>query len=174
MAGVAPVTATTSTAPPVSQATYSRIGFRVTGQPAPKGSARAVIDRRTGKARLLASASRSNERAQTSWATAVGWAAKAAHRAAPWTGPIGLEVTFYVARPKSVRRALPEVKPDGDKLLRATADALTGILFVDDGQVTDWIARKRYATAEEPCGAWIEVWRVSEATTAGGEPVRSE
>ncbi len=44
MAGVAPVTATTSTAPPVSQATYSRIGFRVAGIPAPKGSARAVID----------------------------------------------------------------------------------------------------------------------------------
>ena len=168
------MTATTSTAPPVSAATYSRIGFRVTGQPAPKGSARAVIDRRTGKARLLASASRSNERAQTSWAAQVGWAAKAAHRAAPWTGAIGLEVTFFVARPKSVTRALPEVKPDGDKLLRATADALTGILFVDDGQVTDWIARKRYATAEEPCGAWIEVWRVSETTTAGGEPVRSE
>lgn len=164
----------TSTTPPVSAATYSRIGFRVTGQPAPKGSARAVIDRRTGKARLLASASRSNERAQTSWAAQVGWAAKAAHRAAPWTGAIGLEVTFFVARPKSVTRALPEVKPDGDKLLRATADALTGILFVDDGQVTDWIARKRYATADDPVGAWIEVWRVSETTTAGGEPVRSE
>ena len=165
----------TSTTPPVSAATYSRIGFRVTGQPAPKGSARAVIDRRTGKARLLASASRSNERAQTSWAAQVGWAAKAAHRAAPWTGAIGLEVTFFVARPKSVTRALPEVKPDGDKLLRATADALTGILFVDDGQVTDWIARKRYATAEEPCGAWIEVWRVSEATTTAGDaPARSK
>lgn len=167
------MTASTSTAPPVSAATYSRIGFRVAGIPAPKGSARAVIDRRTGKARLLASASRRNEQGQAAWAAAVGWAAKVAHRAAPWTGPIGLEVTFYVARPKSVRRALPEVKPDGDKLLRATADALTGILFVDDGQVTDWIARKRYATAEEPCGAWIEVWRVSE-TTAGGEPVRSD
>ena len=23
-------------------------------------------------------------------------------------------------------------------------------------------------------GAWVEVWRVSETTTAGGEPVRSE
>lgn len=172
MAGVAPVTATTSTAPPVSAATYSRIGFRVTGQPAPKGSARAI--KRGDRAVLIASSSNANRDAQRAWAAQVGWAAKAAHRAAPWTGPIGLEVTFYVARPKSVRRALPEVKPDGDKLLRATADALTGILFVDDGQVTDWIARKRYATAEEPCGAWIEVWRVSETTTAGGEPVRSK
>lgn len=167
------MTATTSSVAPASAVTYGRIGFRVAGVPAPKGSARAVIDRRTGKARLLASASRRNEQGQAAWAAAVGWAAKAAHRAAPWTGPIGLEVTFFVARPKSVTRALPEVKPDGDKLLRATADALTGILFVDDGQVTDWIARKRYATAEEPCGAWIEVWRVSE-TTAGGEPVRSK
>lgn len=169
------MTALTSTAPPVSAATWGapvRIGFRVAGIPAPKGSARAI--KRGDRAVLVASSSNANRDAQRSWATAVGWAAKAAHRAAPWAGPIGLEVTFYVARPKSVRRALPEVKPDGDKLLRATADALTGILFVDDGQVTDWIARKRYATAEEPCGAWIEVWRVSETTTAGGEPVRSE
>lgn len=162
------MTATTSTAPPVSQATYSRIGFRVAGIPAPKGSARAI--KRGDRAVLIASSSNANRDAQRAWATAVGWAAKAVHRAAPWTGPIGLDVTFYVARPKSVTRALPEVKPDGDKLLRATADALTGILFVDDGQIVDWIARKRYATAEEPCGAWIEVWRVSETTTAGGAP----
>ena len=161
------MTASTSTTPPVSVATYSRIGFRVAGIPAPKGSARAI--KRGDRAVLIASSSNANRDAQRAWAAQVGWAAKAAHRAAPWTGAIGLEVTFFVARPKSVTRALPEVKPDGDKLLRATADALTGILFVDDGQVTDWIARKRYATAEEPCGAWIEVWRVATETAGDGQ-----
>ena len=79
-----------------------------------------------------------------------------------------------MSRGRSRSARVARGQADGDKLLRATADALTGILFVDDGRVTDWIARKRYATAEEPCGAWIEVWRVSETTTTGGEPVRSK
>ena len=35
-------------------------------------------------------------------------------------------------------------------------------------------AYNRWQGKCEACGAWIEVWRVSETTTAGGEPVRSE
>lgn len=142
---------------------------RVDGIPAPKGSARAVIDRRTGRARLLASSSGRNERGQASWAAAVGWAAKIAWAGRPpFDGPVGVDVTFYMPRPKSVARALPEVKPDVDKLLRSTLDALSGIAFADDARVIAVEATKLYANDGQP-GASIEVYPYP-----GPAPARSD
>lgn len=170
------MTASTSTAPPVSAATLHNAKWWTPGIPAPKGSARAIKVGKGDKARavLVASSSDTNKRAQTSWATAVGSAAKAALAGyPPIDGPVSLRVAFYVPRPKSTRRDRPTVKPDLDKLLRATLDALTGIAFGDDAQVVVVSASKDYADAAGP-GAWVEVWRVSETTTTGGEPARSE
>ena len=71
----------------------------------------------------------------------------------PFQGPLMLVVDFYFARPKGhfgvhgVRRAAPRypvVRPDTTKLLRPLEDALSGILWKDDSQVVDQIARKRY------------------------------
>ena len=144
---VAPVTATTSTAPPVSRRRTAGSASASPASPRRRGAPCAVIDRRTGSgAGCSRRRATSNERAQTSWATAVGWAARRC--IAPRRGPADrLEVTFFVARPKSVARVARGSSPTVTSCC-ATADALTGILFVDDGQVTDWIARKRYATAE--------------------------
>ena len=72
------------------------VTFTVVGNPATKGSARAVRDKRTGKARLLASASDKNAREQKAWATAVGWAAMMAVRD-PITGPVMIKVLFRIA-----------------------------------------------------------------------------
>lgn len=60
--------------------------------------------------------------------------------------PVRLAMTFVFERPKSVHasRTRPTVKPDYDKLARSTADALTGILWVDDGQVVDAEIHKIY------------------------------
>lgn len=143
--------------------TANRIGFRVNGTPAPKGSARAI--KRGAFAVLIASGSDGNKRALTAWAGAVAWSAKARH-VPLLVGPLAVDVTFYLARPKSVRRAYPEVKPDLDKLLRATLDPLTGIAWRDDGQVVDAVIRKRYAVGGsveggEP-GAWIEIYKLTE------------
>ena len=147
--------------------TANRIGFRVDGTPAPKGSARAI--RRGAFAVLVASGSDGNKRALTAWAAAVAWSARARH-VPMLAGPIAVDVTFYVARPRTVRREYPEVKPDLDKLLRATLDPLTGIAWTDDGQVVDAVIRKRYAVGGsdggEP-GAWIEIYRM---TTGEAKP----
>lgn len=64
---------------------------------------------------------------------------------------VGLKVEFHVARPASVsrKREHPTVRPDCDKLLRATLDALTGVLYADDGQVVEIYARKFYAKGPE-------------------------
>ena len=52
---------------------------------------------------------------------------------------------FRYERPKSVKRAVPTVPPDLDKQIRSILDALTGVAYVDDSQVTHIIASKSYA-----------------------------
>ena len=132
---------------------------RVDGIPAPKGSARAI--KRGGFAVLVASSSDANKRAQRSWADAVAWSAKA-ERATPIVGPVVVNVEFLLPRPKSVKRASHTVKPDLDKILRCTLDALTGIAFADDSQVVRVVASKHYASATTGPGANIHITNYSE------------
>jgi hypothetical protein len=49
--------------------------------------------------------------------------------------------------PKSKARLRPHTRPDIDKLVRAALDGLTGVCFVDDGQVVDLRASKQYGPA---------------------------
>jgi Holliday junction resolvase RusA-like endonuclease len=70
-------------------------------------------------------------------------------------GPVRLELYFVLERPKShvgrrglLRSGSPAdhvTKPDALKLARAVEDALTGIVYRDDAQVTDGRQTKRYA-----------------------------
>lgn len=90
------------------------------------------------------------------WREEIKTAASYAFFSEPLLGPIKLEVTFWLPRGKTVKRPLPSVTPDGDKLLRAVGDALTGTIYKDDQQITDYIVRKRYADDRMP-GASITV-----------------
>ena len=134
-----------------------RIDFAVVGTPATKGSARAfAFRRRNGK--LGASVVNDNPRGK-SWEARVSAAAQdAMPLGVPRVGPVEVQLTFYLARPKSHYRTgkhsgelrdtapmLPAGKPDIDKLARAVLDGLTGACIVDDAQVTTLLARKRYA-----------------------------
>lgn len=69
----------------------------------------------------------------------------------PTTNEVFLEVVFYLHRPQRLmRNYLPEgpvpcpCKPDLDNLIKAIKDALNGILWADDGQVTKILASKYY------------------------------
>ena len=65
----------------------------------------------------------------------------------PLQGALSLSCIFILARPKTVKRLLPFVKPDLDKLIRALCDALTQSgVWVDDAQVTQVKASKVYAS----------------------------
>jgi Holliday junction resolvase RusA-like endonuclease len=66
----------------------------------------------------------------------------------PTLNPVRVELIFYFKRPKSVKRELPSVKPDIDKLCRTVLDGATGLLFKDDSQVVILNARKEYGEAE--------------------------
>lgn len=64
---------------------------------------------------------------------------------------LGLNATFWLERPASVTRTYPTVPPDLDKLVRAIGDALSGIVYRDDKQLTTISAIKRYANGFPPC-----------------------
>ena len=76
---------------------------------------------------------------------------KVEHR--PWAEkhvPVRLELMFYLQKPPSApkKRHHPVVKPDLSKLIRASEDAMTGVLYADDAQIVSLIADKLYGDFE--------------------------
>lgn len=152
------------------------ISFIVPGKPAPQGSMVAAISKTTGRVFMKSG----NEKALRAWRRDV--AASAIRVGAELIeGPVRVDVAFTLQRPKSHYRtgknarllrdsapALPTTKPDVDKLLRAVLDALTGIAFVDDAQVTQTVATKSYALRGEIPETYIQV------RSASAHKVRSE
>ena len=78
-----------------------------------------------------------------------------------WTvrdGAVGMIVTAYFPIPASANkdrksgmlsgRISPQVKPDGDNIIKAVADALNGHAYMDDKQVVSMSVQKRYS--DEP------------------------
>ena len=82
--------------------------------------------------------------ALAAWMRTIAWGAKLLG-VKPIAGPVEVQLLFYLPRPKTVRRALPEIPPDVDKLTRAALDALEGIAYKNDAQIVSLIARKLYA-----------------------------
>lgn len=133
---------------------------RAIGEPAPQGSFFAVLVR--GRPTVVA-----DNKATKPWRAVVEKAAKSAITAAggwlPITDATEVLIVFALARPKSVKRLLPHVRPDLDKLARSTLDALTAAgVLADDATVTDLILRKRYAEGDTRPGARIVIRPVSE------------
>lgn len=80
---------------------------------------------------------------------------------------VTVEATFVFKRlsatPKRVTGRTPMVVyPDIDKLLRAILDALTGVCYPDDGQVTCTIVHKVRAAEGEMLGVELAVYRKDE------------
>jgi crossover junction endodeoxyribonuclease RusA len=133
----------------------------VTGTPAPQGS----------KSRGRNGGLYESSRAVRPWRQAVA-EAWSAGRHKPLVGPVELDVTFYVARPaghyrkgKRLRpgaRPYPWVRPDLDKYLRATLDALSKDVSAisDDSRVITVRAAKRYAGTGVQPGALIRITEV--------------
>src|SRR5262245_43039217 len=131
----------------------------VYGEPAPQGSKRAVRNKYTDRIQQVESSAKVKP-----WRQAVHYAALEA-----LGGPDGwfpfrdmavyVLVTFTLARPKGHYRtgrnahllrdaapAYPTGKPDVDKLMRSTLDALASAgVLANDSQVVDCFGRKRYA-----------------------------
>lgn len=80
---------------------------------------------------------------------------------ARFDGPIELEQIFILSKPSSVRRELPTVPPDLDKLERGLWDALTLTkIWADDSLVVISRSRKVYAKHGEPTGVFVHIREV--------------
>lgn len=78
------------------------------------------------------------------------------HEGGPHDGPVRVEGVFVLPRPKNETKKTkpnpryPHVKRgDIDNFSKTVLDALTGLLWVDDGQVYSLDVRKEVAAAEE-------------------------
>lgn len=117
------------------------VSFFVPGTPRPQGSKRAFVA--GGRAVMT----------ESSGAKHKDWRAQVAHEAHEaygdtllLAGPVTLDVTFVLLRPKSrpKSRPMPDSAPDTSKLVRAVEDSLTGVVWRDDAQVVELLARKIY------------------------------
>jgi crossover junction endodeoxyribonuclease RusA len=127
----------------------ARIRFVVDGVPRSQGSMTAVYNRKLGVARVRHVAAP----ALALWRGQCRLAAKEAG-AVVWLGPIGMRISFGIKAPIDARHGYPK-RPDLDKLVRGVLDALTGVCYGDDSQVTRLEAEKTF----DPVTI-IEVWRI--------------
>ena len=120
----------------------STLRFTVPGEP--RGWARA----RTSGARFFTdNKTRSEKQAVASWAIEAG--------ARIINGPVLLVIRAYVGIPRSASkkrqaamlegREIPCKKPDFDNIQKLIGDALTGVVWSDDVQVSDAIFSKRWS-----------------------------
>jgi Holliday junction resolvase RusA-like endonuclease len=156
-----------------------RIEFVAYGRPRTKGSTTSFVSKKTG--RIV-----THDAAGTpglTWEQGVASAALVARTQAAErmvTGsPIGVSVIFYQPRGpghygtgrnahllKPSAPTYPAKKPDVDKFLRRILDAMTSVLYADDGQVVTVHAEKRWG---DPARAEITVWVVAAAAEDGQE-----
>lgn len=136
--------------------------FEVRGvAPAPKGSYK-TYRTRAGKTVLQPASTK-----EKPWRQAVALKGRQALALAglatpPKTLPLAAIIIFHMPRPKTVKRALPTVPPDIDKLVRATLDGLTdGRIITDDSRIVRLEAEKTYATDPAAQGAEISIREVS-------------
>ena len=128
----------------------NRINFVVYARPEPQGSARAFVV--NGRAVVTSTNKKLKPYRQELTHTAMN-ALAGDGTAAPMAGkhvPVSMVIDFHLERPKSIpkKRNHLVVKPDMDKLIRSTLDALTGIIYQDDAQVVELNVRKHYGVPE--------------------------
>lgn len=148
--------------------------INVVGTPAPQGSKKGFYNHATGRVQMKESSAKVKP-----WRQDVAAAAGSLLEdiqagiiqgpELPFTGPLQVDITFYLARPgyhfgtgKNAQRLKPNAptyvdkKPDKDKLERSTCDALTtsGVIR-DDAQIAAGFVEKRYA--DGPTGARITI-----------------
>lgn len=140
------------------------IRLLVHGLPAPQGSKTAV--RRGNFAKVIEGSSDVGRAKHQAWRSAVTAAAVEQRTDIDKRDPVGVTIHFWMPKPQSKPKGvwLVRVKPDLDKLVRATLDGLAdgGLLPGGDGAVSFISAHKEYAPPGSPTGAQILVDRLDE------------
>lgn len=81
--------------------------------------------------------------------------------------PVEVEIYAYFKIPKNMPKKqkeliennelFPTVKPDSDNISKIILDALNGVAYYDDNQVTDLTIYKLYATTNEKVGVVVNI-----------------
>jgi Holliday junction resolvase RusA-like endonuclease len=132
------------------------IRFSVLGKAQPAGSKKGFVHPHTKRVVIVDDAKKSRP-----WKQQVAGAAAEQMDGDLLAGPLELDITFVLGRPRShygtgansgrVRPsspAFPITRPDATKLLRAAEDAMQGVIYRDDAQIVDQNVRKRYGSPE--------------------------
>jgi Holliday junction resolvase RusA-like endonuclease len=131
--------------------------LEVFGRPAPQGSKRYVGGNRAQGGRFIEAS-----KYLPAWRKAMTEAALIAIEEQGWvkaSGPVEVDVTFYLERPATVTvkaRPWPIKPPDLDKLVRSLDGLTDAGVWDDDGQMVVLRASKVYADTREP-GASIKI-----------------
>jgi crossover junction endodeoxyribonuclease RusA len=124
------------------------VRFTVLGMAAAKGNMKAFpFKRKDGKLGAVVTEGTKNSK---DWQLAVRNAAQQQCAGTFFEGAVRLAIVFFLPRPQSLPARVKHhiKKPDVDKLVRAVKDALKGVLWHDDAQVIELVARKGYATTQ--------------------------
>lgn len=124
--------------------TRQELYFSAFGTPRPQGSKRYV-----GNGRFVEASDVKPWRKTIAAAVQLAFEATGDER--PFTAPVVVYATFFLPRPKSVKRLLPTVPPDLDKLCRALGDGMSVDCkaLEDDSLIVKWVASKVYADSRE-------------------------
>ncbi len=133
-------------------------GVRLTipGRPRPKGSSKWIPSATTGKSVPAHNANLEH------WTASVTLAAQRSYGRSPTDGGVRVVIDCFFRRPKAhyrtgrkahlLREDAPSVHvqtPDVDKLARAILDALTGVIYHDDSQVSALMVTKAWSDVDE-------------------------
>lgn len=142
--------------------------FEVLGNPKGRVHTQPALNRKTGRAFTRADSSPE----QRTWAACVKDAARGAIALNGWVKPevgaVSLSIEFIMPRPKRFLWKGPHAeprhctKPDRNNLEKAIEDALKGIVWADDAQVSEGPVSKRYARPGEICRAIVSIEALGE------------
>lgn len=141
------------------------IELDVIAVPAPQGS-KSMVRHKDGGAHMIEGSSSTGRASLAAYRQAVAADARryvAEHPGfVPLDGPLVMLLWAWLPRPASVTvkaRKWPSVKPDLSKILRATEDALSKILYRDDALIVQHTTVKKYADGRPP-GVHISIGQV--------------
>jgi Holliday junction resolvase RusA-like endonuclease len=128
------------------------LNFFAEGIPRPQGSKRYL-----GNGRFVEASDVKPWRATIANAVFTEWVRTGDDSA--FEGPVKVTAVFYMPKPKTVKRLLPSVAPDLDKLQRGLGDALSVDCkaLADDSLIVEWSSAKVYCSPGEVPGVRVNV-----------------
>ena len=85
-----------------------------------------------------------------------------------WFGPLGMHLEVYLPRPKKLDKGKKSNaaaqwhfgQKDVDNLYKSIADALTGIVYKNDGQICNALVQKFYHERAGMPRVYIKIWKM--------------